>query len=336
MAEPQKLMRVKPQAPEFGRLPDDPMERLVHFARLAPSSHNSQPWRFVVEKDAIDVFADMNRALHSADKSYRELYLSVGCALEAMLIAADYEGFGARVALFPIEHELTYVARVTIARAGPKRDHAAGDLLHSLPHRHTSHRPFDRMHPVAVKDLERLHTAAEDFGATLLVLGEGPQRDALAQIVSRAEATLLADPAYREELGRWIGEGALGTSWLVSKLGQFAVAHLSMQDRVAQADTQWLASAPHVGLLVTADDGRAAQVRAGQAYMRIALMCESHEIRTQPMSAPLEVAATRPETAAAFGASGRFAQQLFRLGYAEHETVRTGRRSLLDVLVRGR
>ena len=75
-------MRVRPQAPEFGAgVPRDPIERLAYFAHLAPSTHNSQPWRFVVEGGAIDVFADPARALPAADRDRREMYLSVGCAL---------------------------------------------------------------------------------------------------------------------------------------------------------------------------------------------------------------------------------------------------------------
>jgi hypothetical protein len=34
------------------------LEHLIRFAILAPSTHNSQPWRFRVRKDGIEVHAD--------------------------------------------------------------------------------------------------------------------------------------------------------------------------------------------------------------------------------------------------------------------------------------
>ena len=58
-------------ATEDEPLPPDPLARLVYYARLAPSSHNSQPWKFVVGASEIDVFADLSRWLKVSDPSRR-------------------------------------------------------------------------------------------------------------------------------------------------------------------------------------------------------------------------------------------------------------------------
>ena len=79
---------------------------------------------------------------------------------------------------------------------------------------------------------------------------------------------------------------------------------------------------------------RASQVRAGQMYLRLALMCESRDIRTQPVSAPLEIPETRTALAAACGIGSRAAQMFFRLGYAPPEKARTPRRRLAEMMVR--
>jgi nitroreductase len=330
-----KLMTIKPQEPEFGRdLPTDPMERLVFIARLAPSSHNAQPWRFVVEAEAIDVFAEKKRWLSVCDRDCRELFVSMGCALESLLIAADYEGFGSRTTLFPIASDESYVARVSIRFAGPKRDNAAANLVHAIATRHTSHRPFDPARSLSAGERKWLCEAVEDELVSLRLMDHGAGIAGVEALVAQAETTLFSDPDYREELGRWVGGGALGTNWLLSKLGQFAVAHLPVRDKVVEAQSKWLASAPHFGLIDTVDDRPASQVRAGQAFMRIALMCESHGIRLQPVSAPLEVASTRKAITETFDARGRQPQMFFRLGYAEAETARTSRRSLSQVMMR--
>lgn len=73
-------------------LPAHPLERLAYYARLAPSSHNRQPWKFVIGESEIDLFADVDKWLRVADRDRREMFISLGCAIESIRIAADYAG----------------------------------------------------------------------------------------------------------------------------------------------------------------------------------------------------------------------------------------------------
>jgi len=66
---------------------------LLRYAILAPSTHNTQPWRFTTGSDRLLVYRDRSRWLQVADPSQRELHLSVGCALENLLIAARAFGY---------------------------------------------------------------------------------------------------------------------------------------------------------------------------------------------------------------------------------------------------
>ena len=40
---------------------------VVHAATLAPSVHNSQPWRFTMDDDGVDLYADEARRLSVLD-----------------------------------------------------------------------------------------------------------------------------------------------------------------------------------------------------------------------------------------------------------------------------
>ncbi len=44
----------------------DRLRFLLRYAVLAPSSHNTQPWKFRVSGDRIDVFVDLERWLKVA------------------------------------------------------------------------------------------------------------------------------------------------------------------------------------------------------------------------------------------------------------------------------
>ncbi len=72
---------------------EEQLKFLIGFAVLAPSSHNSQPWKFEVCENKVSLSANMDRSLAVGDAKNRFLYLSLGCALENLLIAAEYFGF---------------------------------------------------------------------------------------------------------------------------------------------------------------------------------------------------------------------------------------------------
>jgi nitroreductase len=78
---------------------------LLQYAVLAPSSKNTQPWRFSIGKKTVGVYADLTRWQPVADRGRRELYISLGCALENLLVAGEQFGFSHEVSYFPAVHE---------------------------------------------------------------------------------------------------------------------------------------------------------------------------------------------------------------------------------------
>ena len=70
------------------------LEILIGYAVRAPSAHNAQPWRFVIDRTSrILVYADRARQLPVGDAEGRELALSCGAALENLVVAARAFGF---------------------------------------------------------------------------------------------------------------------------------------------------------------------------------------------------------------------------------------------------
>ncbi|HEY9119502.1 MAG TPA: hypothetical protein VIN33_07070 [Marinobacter sp.] len=61
---------------------------LIRQTVLAPSSHNTQPWRFRISTSTIDLYADRTRALPVNDPADRELTISCGCALFNLCVGA--------------------------------------------------------------------------------------------------------------------------------------------------------------------------------------------------------------------------------------------------------
>jgi hypothetical protein len=62
----------------------DPVAIALGVAIRAPSPHNTQPWRFEIAADRIDVLLDCDRVLAVVDRDAREARLSCGAAIVNM------------------------------------------------------------------------------------------------------------------------------------------------------------------------------------------------------------------------------------------------------------
>ena len=311
---------------------------LLSYAILAPSSHNSQPWVFDVEEDTIRLYADETRRLDVADPDGRELYLSLGCALENLLIAADRFGLEPSVAYPPTdsrprspESHLSHAATVQLHPNGPSSPQPESTLFQAIPERQTNHHPFEAT-PVLDSLLEEFEGYATAEGVGLELVTDDHQRETIAALQTSADEQQFADPEYRAELGHWIGTGALGANWLAARIGQLAVRHLDMGEREGTKNSRLITSAPVVGVLTSDVDDRKHRLKVGQVFERLALAATSEGLAVHPMSQILEVDDLRAELAGVLDLDGPTPLHLFRLGRGEPESTRTPRRPLEAVL----
>lgn len=304
---------------------------LLRYAVLAPSSHNTQPWKFAIGRDEIVLFVNKDRWLRVADADQRELYTSIGCALENLLIAAEHFGYGHHVAYFPEPSNLQLVAAVEFFADVSPAHYRPPELFEAIGARHTNHRRYDSR-PIPAADLDRLKAAVVEPDLTLDLTGDKETRRQIDRLMNRADAAQFADMAFRDELDYWIGEGAFGTPWLLAKLSQLASAYLDLGGFAAKRDEDVLMNAPAFGVICSEENDRRSQVRAGQAFERIYLTATALGIRLQPISQIVAVPQTREQLAARFSSRGLTVQQPFRLGYAEAEISHTPRRTLEEVM----
>lgn len=84
------------------RLPlqdDAGVGELIRYACLAPNSHNTQAWQFVMNGNRVDIRPDFSRRTPIVDPDDHHLYVSLGCALENLLLAAESRGLSGEVGL---------------------------------------------------------------------------------------------------------------------------------------------------------------------------------------------------------------------------------------------
>src|SRR5256885_9649400 len=170
------------------------------LAGYAPSIHNSQPWRWRVSGDALDLYAVHSRQLSVTDPDGRLAVLSCGTALHHARTALSAEGWRTDVVRLPDPTEPAWLARITLAEQVPVSTDAVR-LVQTVRIRHTDRRPVTGP-PVEREKLAVVEAAIRAEGARLHLL-RPDQVIELAAAVSYAQRTEAADEAWQAELAYW-------------------------------------------------------------------------------------------------------------------------------------
>ena len=120
----------------------------VNYAILAPSSHNTQPWRFLIQRDTVQVCADRSRALPVTDPFDRELLISCGAALFNLRAALARFGCAYDITTFPYPSEPDVLALLRVHPQG-HLDREIAALVPAISRRVTDRHafPMERIAP---------------------------------------------------------------------------------------------------------------------------------------------------------------------------------------------
>lgn len=312
---------------------DPVVAAVLEAATRAPSSHNTQPWRFRATDQTIHLYADRTRALPVNDPDDRELLISCGAALLHIRIAAAGIGVASAVELWKHPDDPDLLATVVLQPAGPVAQSDA-DLDNYIEVRRTYRKRFEpRQIPESV--LEELIAAATAEGATLTILSSEELRHQTAELIAEGDAILWQNPSWRRELAQWMhprrtGDG-LTVPWLVAPFTQAVVRSFDMGDGQAAKDRQYADESPVLAVLTTPGDSPIDWLCAGQALGRVLLHACQHDVQASYLNQPIQVASLRPKLQQLIGQPG-FPQILLRMGYPAEEISPSPRRHLQEFI----
>jgi hypothetical protein len=119
-------------------LPAQPgLRDLVRFATLASNSHNTQPWRFRLSANGMEILPDFSRRTPIVDPDDHHMFVSLGCAAENVAIAANASSRPAEVSATTLGCEGTAI-RVFLGKNPGMRPGADLDLCHAIPFRQST------------------------------------------------------------------------------------------------------------------------------------------------------------------------------------------------------
>jgi nitroreductase len=265
------------------------------LAGYAPSIHNSQPWRWRVSGDVLDLYAVHRRQLAITDPDGRLAVLSCGAALHHARTALAAEGFAVTVERLPDPAQPDWLARITLAGRVPVSTDAVR-LVQTIRVRHTDRRPVTgpRVEP---DELAAIAGSIRDEGAWLHMLPREHVIE-LAAAVSYAQRAEAADSAWQAELAYWSG----GTRPAGTGVPDSAIPDQPPQTTVPGRDFghpgTLPVSAEHdvsatFAILYGEEDVRLDGLRAGEALSAAWLTATERGISVLPLSATVEVIATR-------------------------------------------
>ncbi len=330
--------------------------RAVHQAVRAPSVHNTQPWRFAVGADRIELFADRSRQLTVIDPTGRELLISCGAALFNLRVALAAAGYDVTVRCLPDPAAPDLLARLDVrpahraAAQAPVYDDGAAvaereqlaELDPYIVRRQTNRRRFSD-DSVPAELIATLHEAARFCGTSLIEIGKAPDRLAVGHLSTVADQRQVLDPAYRAELRTWTGDQPHRhdgvPSMVVPRVDAATPEDLPIRDFDTHGSGYLPADTGNNSrqcllLLSTYTDNPLTWLHAGEALQHVLLQITRHGYAASPLTQIVEDPDTRTKLQELLrGRTGAVMvpQVLLRVGRAP-QTPSAPRRPVEDVL----
>jgi hypothetical protein len=312
---------------------------LLHYAVLAPSEYNSQPWYFKIRGPICELYADRSRQLTVVDPDRRELLISCGAAFLNLLVALRHFGYREELNLCLAGEHPDLLARVKIGRRESATDEE--HLLFSAIQQRTTNLNTFEERSLPEDLLARFEELAGEDGVWLHYVG-GREYEVISELVATGDRMLWKRTDFRSELAKWIrssgenrDDGLLaaphGKGNIAGTVSPFVVRTVNLDGEEVVRSQHLVASAPMLGILGTYSDTPPDWFATGQAIEKMLLLACASGVQSSFVNQPMEVPELREQVQMMVGPN-LVPQLVVRMGYGP-AVPPTPRRSVKDVLL---
>jgi hypothetical protein len=288
----------------------------------------------------VDILPDFTRRTPAVDPDDHHLYVSLGCAAENLLIAANASGWPGEVTVLSDENGHAFI-RVVLAQ-GERRDR---DLCGAIPARQSTRSTYDGR-PLSPAELGCIEESANMSGVDLIIMTDRVRLGEALDYIHQGNCAQFEDSAFVRELKSWIrfnptdalksGDGLsapstgnpTAPSWLDPFIFDLVINKTAESKKLAKQ----IYSSAGLAIFIAEDESPEGWIKVGRAFERFALRATVLGIRHAHVNMPIEVAELRPVFADWLGVSGRRPDLIVRFGKAPAMPM-SMRRDLDSVLV---
>jgi hypothetical protein len=296
-------------------------QELVRCATLAPSSHNTQCWKFALEGNgrSIAILPDLARRCPAVDPDDHHLFVSLGCAAENLIQAALAHGLKGDARFDPRSDAVRVALEPTRAQSS--------SLFMAIPHRQSTRGDYDGK-PLSSDELALLQRAGSSENVRMLLLTERAAMEKTLAFVVQGNMAQVADAAFVKELKTWIrfngadavrtGDGlysvTTGNPNIPAWIGDLVFGWIFTAKGENDKAARQVRSSAGIAVFVGQSADKAHWVEVGRCYERFALQATALGIRNAFLNQPVEVRSLRPQFAAAIGLADQRPDLVVRFG----------------------
>lgn len=327
---------------------------LVQYAVLAANAHNTQPWLFRVHSDRIELFANISRNIGAMDPFYREMNISLGCAIENVCLAARAHGYEPQVQLLEGDFNQIKVADISLSDRIPH----SSPLYEMITERHTNRGAYDTKKIISEDLLSEMIALGQEFPAVKLVWHtDQHEKEQVGNLIIQATEAIIRDADQARDSHLWYRHSkddihrfkdgttldATGNPAIIRAIGKmFSISEETSNEYwLDMTKDVHVPTASAFGSIYISTPSRTQLLEAGRLWQRIHLWATSQGLAVHPLNQANE----RKDREKQLGLTPTFGNALlringegdhvfmFRIGYAQNRALPSPRRSAEEVLL---
>lgn len=297
--------------------------QIASYASKAPSGHNTQPWKFHITDGTITVLPNLEVALPVVDRNNRELFISLGCAVENLCIAASYFGYTTHIIECSIEVIILELTKNALT--------IEDSLFHQIEKRQTNRNIYNG-NKISDGILQQLQSIPKENGIQFYFTEiNTPFANTITQYIMKGNEIQMADIAFKNELLSWMRFNKKqveathnGLSYLVFGnpplpriLARPIVSLFLKPNAQNKSDRKKIDSSSHFVVCATQRDTIEEWINLGRTLQRFLLKVTEIGISYAFLNQPCEVAALAFDLREKLPVNKEHPTLIMRIGYAK-------------------
>jgi hypothetical protein len=262
---------------------------LCRYAVLAPSGHNSQPWKINSKKKSLQLLINYNHYI-TGNKSGLltiEPYVSLGTFIETLVVAAKGHGYKLNIKyvnIKPIEIDVSINSRTP-----PDRK-----LLKSIKTRASNRNNFKK---TRISNTTMKNICSGVYPAiNIRKVTDTVDMHYIAEQTEIAITSIMSKPRYRQELSEWVRANNTrkydgmpgfthGISFIPSLAAKVAIKYLSKNGPQASKSKSLIINSGALVIVSCSTTNILDCINAGRSYANICIMANYHGYATSALGA---------------------------------------------------